>query len=143
MQHKYYKLPLNATSFIKNRSVETASIEESIANYIHLIMTTRFGECNFDSSFGCAVWDVDFNNISSDNKLRVIVSDSLVKSLKKYETRLSNLEFDVNIEQEEINIKREKSRIKKSVHILVKGVVKKTNEDFSYREHFYIAPLSY
>jgi phage baseplate assembly protein W len=143
MQHKYYKLPLNATALINNGSVEKSNIEESVANYIHLIMTTRFGECNFDLSFGCAVWDVDFNNISSDNKLRVIVSDSLVKSLKKHETRLSNLEFDVNIEQEEINIKREKSRIKKSVYIMVKGVVKKTNEPFKYVEHFYIAPLSY
>lgn len=143
MQYKYYTLPLNATAFIKNKPVKVCSIQESIAGYIHLIMTTRFGECLFDTFFGCAVWNVDFNNVASDNKLRGIITDSLMKSLKYYEKRLSSLEIDVKIEQEEINSKQTKSRIKKRVYILVNGVVKKTNENFNYNEHFYIAPLSY
>ncbi|MBU2949238.1 GPW/gp25 family protein [Tamlana agarivorans] len=143
MQHNYYKFPLNATALIQNRSIEKSNIEVSIANYIHLIMTTRFGECHFDPSFGSAIWDVDFNNIGSDNKLRTMVLESLIKSLKTYETRLSNIEFDVHIAQEEINLRREKSRIKKGVSISVNGVIKKINEAFSYKEHFFIAPLSY
>ncbi|KAB1067298.1 GPW/gp25 family protein [Tamlana haliotis] len=143
MQHTYYKLPLNTSALISNKPVEKIQIEASIANYLHLIMTTRFGECHFDPTFGTAVWDVDFNNIASDNKLRGILIDSLVKSLKTYEIRLSNLEFEVHIEQEEINSKGQKSKIKKGVYILVKGVIKKINENFSYKEHFYIAPLSY
>lgn len=143
MQYKYYTLPLNAVSLIKNKPLVTCNIQDSIANYIHLIMTTRFGECNFDSFFGCAIWNVDFNNIASDNKLRVIISDSLIKSIKQYEKRLLRIEVQVDIEQEEVYNKQKKSRIKKRVYVLIKGVIKKTNEDFSYNEYFYIAPLSY
>ncbi len=143
MRYKYYKLPLNATSFIKNKPINVCNIQESIANYIHLVMITRFGECSFDDSLGCAVWNIDFNNISSDNKLRTIVAESLLKSLRTHEKRLFNLEVDVEIKQEEIDKNKKKSRIKKRIYILVDGVIKKTNEDFNYKEHFYIAPLSY
>lgn len=143
MNNKYYKLPLEATSFIKNKSIKVCNIEESIGNYIHLLMTTRFGECNFDTSFGCLVWNIDFNNISSNNKLKTVVADSLIKSLRRHEKRLSNIEVNVEIKQEEIDNSNKKSKIKKKVYIVVTGVVKMTNEAFNYKEFFYIAPLSY
>lgn len=143
MSVTYYKIPLRLSGLKTNVSFKTVSLEESIIQYIHLIMTTRFGECQFDQSLGCALWDVDFNNMTSDNKLRTVIAESLTKSLRRYEKRVSQMELNVNIEQCEINGKSKVSKVKKSVHVQVEGLVSKTNEYFSFKTHFYIAPLSY
>ncbi|OBQ56619.1 GPW/gp25 family protein [Tamlana sp. s12] len=139
----YYKLPIQARGLMTNASSEMVSLEESIVNYLHLIMTTRFGECQSDASFGCALWDVDFNNMGSNHKLRAVIADSLTKSLKHYEKRLSQIEINVNIEQDEMDGRATVSRVKKMVLVHVIGVINKTNENFTYKAHFYIAPLSY
>ena len=93
--------------------------------------------------FGCAIWEIDFDNLKSTNKLKSLIVDSLQESLKKHEKRLSNIKVEVKIMQEEILNNDSINRIKKRIDLKVKGKVKKTNEVFSYVEYFYIGPLSY
>ncbi len=129
-------------SLIKNQKFSKCNIEESISNYLHLLLTSSFGECDFDEEFGCEIWDMDFNNVVSNNKLKYAITDSLLKSIKSNEKRLSNVEVIIEIEQEE-NSTKNKTSIKKRVYVITKGVINKTNEAFEYRENFYIGPLSY
>ena len=51
--------------------------------------------------------------------------------------------MNVKIIQEEILEQKTSNRIKKKVNINIKGKIRKTNEDFSYIEYFFIGPLSY
>ena len=139
MNNKFYTLPLKAIHFITNSEHEKCSINESIAHHIHLVTTSYFGECSFDDSFGCSIWNIDFDNLKSITNLKETIIESLYDSLKKHEKRLFNFNVNVKVRQEEIN----GNRMKKKVDILVKGKVKKTNEDFSYIEYFFIGPLSY
>jgi len=129
-------------SLIKNQTVNKSDIKESISNYLHLLLISSFGECDFDETFGCEIWDMDFNNVVSNNKLKYAISDSLIKSIKEKEKRLSNIEVIIDIEQQENSLKN-KTTIKKRVYVITKGVIRKTNEKFEYREDFYIGPLSY
>ena len=48
----------------------------------------------------------------------------------------------IDIEQQENSLKN-KTTIKKRVYVITKGVIRKTNEKFEYREDFSIGPLSY
>jgi hypothetical protein len=143
MSNNYYTLPLKTSDFISNRVHNVCVINESIAHHIHLINTSYFGECTFDESFGCSIWNIDFDNLKSLNKLKELINDSLLTSLKRHEKRLSKISVSVNIIQEEISEHKIVNRIKKKVNINIKGKIKKTNEDFSYIEYFYIGPLSY
>lgn len=143
MRVKYFSLPFNTKQLIQNTQHKTCSIKESIAHYIHLITTSYFGECTFDDSFGCSIWDVDFDNLSSVNKVKSIISESLFNSLKRHEKRLTKVQIEIGIKQEEIATTKDSSIVKKKVSIGIKGKVKKTNEDFVYREYFYIGPLSF
>ena len=143
MNNTYYKLPINAEALIKSKNHSTCDLSTSIANNIHLIATSYFGECTFDDSYGCSIWNIDFDNLKSTNKLKSLIEESLYDSLKIHEKRLTNLSITVKIKQEELNPNGQNNRIKKRVDIGIKGKVKKIDENFSYIEHFFIGPLSY
>jgi len=139
----YYKLPLDTFRIVKNKEIESCDLKQSIVGFIHLITTSYFGECTFDESFGCSIWNVDFDNLTSTNKLRNTISESLVDSIASQEKRLKRVTVDVNIQQEEFSNRGSLNRIKKRVDIRVHGVVSRTNEQFACIERFYIAPLSF
>ncbi|WP_149274979.1 GPW/gp25 family protein [Pareuzebyella sediminis] len=143
MAHTYYTLPLNTNKLIRSEVLDSCNLNQSISHHIHLLNTSYFGECAFDESFGCAIWVVDFDNLKNTNRLKDIVQESLYDSLKKNENRLYGLRVNVRIKQEELTGSEQLNKIKKRIDIQIKGKIKKTNENFSYVEYFYIGPLSY
>ncbi|MGB7395262.1 MAG: GPW/gp25 family protein [Pricia sp.] len=143
MENTYYTLPLDAKKLIGRKAHDSCNLMQSVANYIHLVNTSCFGECAFDKSFGCSIWLVDFDNLKSTKRLREFVQESLYESLLEHEKRLSALRINVKIKQEELLEGNSSNAIKKRVDIHIRGKLKKTNEDFSYVEYFYIGPLSY
>ena len=143
MNTSYFSLPFDVKRIISNSEHNKCTIKESIANYIHLLTTSYFGECTFDETFGCSIWDVDFDNLASVNKIKGIIGESLIESIKNHEKRLTNIGVEVKIKQEEIASQKSANNIKKKVSIKIKGVIRKTNENFLFNEHFFIGPLSY
>jgi len=117
------------------------SLKESVAGMIHLIATTSFGECKHDESFGCGIWDHDFENISNAEAFKESVKGSMASAIARYEKRIEYVNIDVEIEQVMTMVKRRK--IKNRIVLNVKGKLVKTNEDFKYNETFFIGPLSY
>jgi len=143
MSKRFYKLPIKPDSFFTKKEHDKCEIKQSIAHYIHLINTTHFGECTFDDSFGSSIWELDFDNLKSANKLKSLIKNSIEDSVKTHEKRLTNINVDIKIKQEEILNADAVNRIKKRVDLVIKAKVKQTNEDFKYIEYFYIGPLSY
>jgi len=139
---QYYKLPLSVNKIIRNEEADTCSIEQSIAHFIHLIATSHFGEYDFDDTFGCTIWEIDFDNLTSTNKLRYSIAQSIEKTLNLHEKRLTNISVDVNIIQDEFRGVESHNRVKKRVDINIKSIKKQTNETFNCLERFYIAPLA-
>ncbi|KAA1245328.1 GPW/gp25 family protein [Aquimarina sp. RZ0] len=143
MVNSYYKLPLDTLRIVKNKEIDSCDLKQSIVSFIHLITTSYFGECTFDESFGCSIWNVDFDNLTSTNKLRNTITESLIDSIVSQEKRLKRVNVEVTIEQEEFTNRGASNRIKKRVDIKVNGIISRTNEDFTCIERFYIAPLSF
>ncbi len=143
MNKNFFTIPIDANKLISNEQHEKCDLKQSIVHHIHLINTTYFGECTFDESYGCAIWDIDFDNLSSSNTVKESMSVSLMESLKKHEKRLTKIIVEVGIKQEELPSLNNSTVVKKKVTIKIKARVKKTNENFQYNEYFYIGPLSY
>ncbi|WP_108868974.1 GPW/gp25 family protein [Aquimarina aquimarini] len=143
MIKSYYSLPLQAKKIIANEEADQCDIGKSIANFIHLITTTHFGECAFDETFGCSIWNVDFDNLTTTNRLRDIISDSLLESITTKEKRLKNATLKVVIKQDEFISNANLNRVKKRVDIKINATIRLTNEPFYCIERFYIAPLSF
>lgn len=141
MKDRYYKLPLDLGGICNQNELPASGLKPSIAQYIHLIATTFMGESKYDPSFGCSVWEVDFDNASTNNELKENLKKSLTDAIHNYEKRIINFNVSVEIRQSELSTLVH--RIKKRIDITVKGKLATTNEPFEYYEYFYIGPLSY
>ncbi|SHJ03107.1 Gene 25-like lysozyme [Mesonia phycicola] len=143
MPNNYYSLPFKPSVFINNNTHNKCSIKESISGFLHLLATTYFGECTFDESFGNALWEVDFDNLTSNDKLRGVITESMQDSIKHYEKRLTKITVDIKLRQESISEGKNLQIVRKRIDIFISGTITQTNELFSFVESFYIAPMAF
>lgn len=122
---------------------DRCSMRESINQHINLIITTAFGEMQQDENFGCGIWDCDFDNLTSSNKIREKIKLSVQQAVTNYEQRLQSVKVDVFIKEEELNTTINGRQVKRKMDIQVTAVTKLTSEQFSERYSFFTGPLSY
>lgn len=139
MSPEYYRLPMNFEDLLQRRPLARGSVQESIAEHLYLLLTTHFGESRFDPGFGCVVWQQDFEVITSmrweDN-----VQRSVEQTIAAREPRLERVRVEVGIE--DFEMKGVNQRIRKRLEVVVRAVLHRTNEPFSFRASLFIAPLS-
>jgi phage baseplate assembly protein W len=136
-------LPIEFEKLTEREELPKCNLKESIAQYIHLIATSYLGECRFDASFGCSIWEFDFDNSMTEVSLRENLIMSLTQAITSNEKRLNSIEVSVRIAQMEMVSTSNALRIKKKIDIDVKAKLVKTNETFKYYEFFFLGPLSY
>lgn len=141
MKQDYYTIPLKLGKVVQKEDCEMVSLAQSVANMLHLITISSFGECKHDWKFGCAIWDHDFDTITNMQSFKEKVKNSIEEAVSSYEKRLSRVIVDVGLEQFQTVLK--KRRVKNRISIEVRGKLIQTNEDFSWKEQFFIGPLSY
>ncbi len=143
MKHRYYSLPLRLDEVIQGKNLEQCSLDDSIVQNIHLLMTTAFGEIEFDQGFGCIIWETDFDNLTAVNRLRDQVKQSILSVLQQYEKRLEKIRVEVTIRQEELPAKINGRHVKKRIIVQVNGLIRSTHQPFNFIDSFFAGPLSY
>ena len=143
MTFEYLNIPVNFKELRQKGEATRTSLNSSIHNMIHLIVTSYFGEVRHDPSFGCDIWRFDFENIYNLPSFKEELKKSLRYSIANNEKRLINVNIDLHIEQVEVPTKVSNKRIKIRIIFFVKGIIEKTNEKFTHQEKFFIGPLSY
>ena len=141
MTSEYYNFPLKTADLIQKKEHPHISLRESVSRMIHMVTITHFGEYKPDESLGCEIWDYDFENITNDQLFKEEIKKSFLRTIGKYEPRLSQVRVDIQVQQVEIKVTNR--RTKSQITLRVDGVLTKTNEPFSYMENFFIGPLSY
>lgn len=142
MTQSYYSLPLRCGRAIKKKKLAKCSLENSIRDHIHLMVTSHFKENKHDEKFGNAIWENEFGNISEDNNTREEIRRSILRCITRYEPRLINVRINLRWLQEEVgevNVKR----LNKRLDVEISGTLTVTKKTFIHSEQFYIAPLSY
>ena len=143
MFSSFLNIPVNFKDIKQKSEVPRISVNNSIHNMIHLIVTTTFGEIRHEPSFGCDLWKFDFENIYNLPSFKEDLRKSLRNSILENEKRLVNINVDLQIEQVEVPTKVSNKRIKIRILFTVNGIIEKTNEAFLHQDRFYIGPLSY
>jgi phage baseplate assembly protein W len=139
----FLNIPVNFKDIKQKNEVPRISVNNSIHNIIHLIVTTTFGEMRHEPSFGCDLWKFDFENIYNLPSFKEELRKSLRNSILENEKRLVNINVDLQIEQVEVPTKVSNKRIKIRIVFTVNGIIEKTNEAFLHQDKFFIGPLSY
>ncbi len=141
----YYKLPLQFSYLADKKELGKCSLENSIAQNIHLIITTKFGEFKLDETYGCSIWEHDFENIFRANQWKEQMAKSVKESIQNHESRLTNLYVKAEVGQEEMTNKMSNNanRIKKKIELKITGNLNLTNEAFEFYEKLFISPFSF
>jgi phage baseplate assembly protein W len=139
----FYKTPLALSKVLEGNELPACSLTDSITKNLELIITTKFGEHRADPSFGCEIWDLDFELIVSENLWEEKLRQSLLRSITSHESRLSNVQIDVEItEIEKFHLFKQFTEVKKRVDIQLKGTMHKTGEAFRFKTNLFLSPLS-
>ena len=103
-----------------------------------------FVVCNgkFDETYGCELWDSDFDLLKSDNELKAFVAQSLKNSIAQHEKRITTQDIEVTITEQDLG-NLEKKRIKKKVLVSIKAIVLETNRPYTFKNSFFVSPLSF
>lgn len=140
---KFLTQPLNFTALNEGAEHSSCNIHQSIAQRIHLILVTNFGEFRSDPDFGCAIWEHDFENMPNLNLWKDKMIKNVKEILEKYEKRLANHQVNIEVSQEEFSHGEQVviKKIKRRIDITMKANIKKTNEAFQFQETLYISPV--
>jgi phage baseplate assembly protein W len=142
MQLEYYSLPIMIENIMSKQEHPKCSLQQSVVQHLHLLITTAYGEFPGDDNFGCSIWEFDFDNVTSAHKLKELIRQSLLQAIETYEKRLGKVRADVLLRQEELQ-GLNGTVVKKRIDITINGQLKLTNEPFIYKDSFFVGPLSY
>ena len=141
MNSAFYKLPLRFDQIIQKKRHPNCPLKHSIAQNLHLIISTYRGESAYSDDFGCSLWDEEFN-IQLNLRWRENLADSLRNAILLFEKRLQLQEVKAYMEEQNELMEKDNLRVRRCLHIEIKGVIKKTNEPFTFRDMIYISPLA-
>ncbi|MYY27268.1 GPW/gp25 family protein [Elizabethkingia anophelis] len=141
MEGMYYKIPINFSAIIDGEDIDKVSIGESIDQHLFIIVTTPYGTCKFDNTYGTEIFQVDFDLLRNDNSIKEFISKTIAESVTKFEKRLFLEDIEIVVKNTDIGV--HKKRVKKKVIISIKGIVIETDRPFFFHKSFFIGPLSY
>ena len=142
MKDLFYKIPIDFKRLTTGEDIRKVTIEESLAQYISLIITTIFGEYKYDDEFGTVIWETDFNLLANANQLKDMIKESVHEKVKKYEKRLIITDVTLGVSEDTVSYEAN-IRVKKRLDIVVYGVIKKTNQPYYYKSSYFLAPFSF
>ncbi|EDM34689.1 hypothetical protein PBAL39_14069 [Pedobacter sp. BAL39] len=143
MSEFYYNKPFRLKSIFENKDLEEADMGKSISKNIELIIFSRYGEHRYNPSFGCEIWDLDFELIVSETIWEEKFRQSLLRAVETYETRLYQVEVEIKMsEVEKFFSVRNVTEIKKKVDISVRGKMNVTGEKYYFNTALFLSPLS-
>jgi len=142
MKDLFYKIPIDFKRLSSGEDLRKVTIEESLAQYISLIITTIFGEYKYDDEFGTVIWETDFNLLANANQLKDMIKESVHEKVKKYEKRLVVTDVTLGVSEDTVSYETN-IRVKKRLDIVVYGVIKKTNQPYYYKSSYFLAPFSF
>ena len=141
---KYIKLPINFSDVVKGNPRAECSYEESIAQHLMMMITSRYGEVVSKADFGSAIWELEFNQMVKVHKWEELVERSLIDTMSKYEYRLSDLKIDVTLNEVDPHLSdlEDRSEVRKQASISVEGKIKHSGTKFMFNTQLLVSPLS-
>lgn len=141
MQH--IKLPIDFFGMLEGKDQKRCPVEESIAQYLMMQITSRYGEIAGRNDFGSDIWELEFNQLIKMHDWEKQVKASLLKVITTYETRLTNVKVHVKLREIDTDIDTKKyTEVRKKAVIKVLGTIVQTGVPFKFDTSLYVSPLS-
>lgn len=143
MSMNYLKLPLNFLSIVKGNNKQRCTLEESIAQSIMMLITTRYGEISGKPGYGSVIWELEFNQLVKIYEWEEAVKKSLEECIASFEKRLNNVAVEVKLTEIGNHVSATNhTEVRRKADIYVKGDIVYAGAPFYFNTVVYISPLS-
>lgn len=121
----------------------TCDVGTSIAQLLHLLIHTRYGELRSDRSFGCRIWEVEFERTLSSSHWAGELSESLERAIRQYEPRLKNVRVDISMTLvDHDGFHRQPDEYRRLATVAVAALLNATNEPFQFSTQLNLGQFS-
>lgn len=136
-----YKLPLDLGKVCEKGKLIQTNVKSSIAQHIHILLSTKLKEYKFDNEYGAEIWKHDFAMIENSSEWKKSIEQSVRRLIQHHETRLNKIKVSIDFTQVESEIPYK--RMKQKLTIFVEGYLFKTNEHFRFSQEVFMSPFSF
>lgn len=109
----YLKIPVTFRQKGNKPTFERVCVEESVKEFIELLITTKQGECAFNNDFGYEIWSNEFEPILNSMQWQPKFMELVKYMLEQYENRIT----DVQVQEPEIYTLSKKRKSEKDYRI--------------------------
>lgn len=143
MNHLFYQLPIRFGPLMARQEIPTCSVGVSIAQMLYLLIHTRYGELRSDRSFGCRIWEVEFEQSLSNSDWSGELSQSLEKAIRQHEPRLKNVRVSVGMTPIDKNsFLRQPDEYRRLATVSVEARLSETEEPFRFSTQLHVGQLA-
>jgi len=141
---QYYELPIDFKKLTRlNAELATCDLKQSVAQNIYLIISSKYREHRFDETYGCGLWDMDFELVYDVNMWIETIRRSVSEALERHEPRLSDISVDIDVLQDDtVQAWNDAKNVKFRLTIYVNGQITATGEQFAFSTQVHLSPLS-
>ncbi len=143
MEERHLRLPVQFSGFLSGAEMPRCRQSgESIAQHLQMLLTTKPGENRFDTAYGCAIWDLDFELIMSEGTWKEQFRLAVIESITAYEPRIEGVVVEIDLNAIERYGRKGQPDIKRRAQVFLKARIKETGEPFSFKTELMLSPLS-
>jgi phage baseplate assembly protein W len=88
----HIKIPFTLSFKSNSEAIEKVAVEDSVRQFIDLLITTKQGECIFNQDFGYEIWSNEFEPILNIHKWQPMFRDQIKELLERYEPRITAIQ---------------------------------------------------
>jgi phage baseplate assembly protein W len=111
----FLKIPVTLSFKGHDEALEKVSIEDSVRQYIDLLISTKQGECTFNYDLGYEIWSNEFEPILNVQQWQPKFMEQIKSLLEKYEPRITAIQ----VKEPEIKSINKKRKTDKDYRITI------------------------
>lgn len=142
MNQPFYRLPIRFGPLMAGNELPTCGVGVSIAQTLYLLLHTRYGELRSDRSFGCKIWDIEFDHTIRNNRWIDYLCDSLEASIRQHERRLKSPKVTVQFQPVEHRLDATPEEYRRLATVTVNAILCETEEPFRFATQLHIGQMS-
>ncbi len=142
MNQVFYRLPIRFGPLMAGKEMPTCGVGVSIAQVLYLLLHTHYGELRSDRSFGCKIWDIEFDHTISRSRWINYLCDSLEVAIRQHERRLRNPRVTVTFQSVDHRSSSLPEEYQRLATVTVNAILSETEEPFRFSTQLHLGQLS-
>lgn len=118
--------------------------QDSIAQSIHLLLVTAFGEYRYSKDFGFLIWDLQFDTLPETGVWIKKMGERFREAIENFEMRLTDVKVQIDLDQVEQRYENfsTNKQMKRLLKVNISGNLIATKEPFFFKETLTISPFN-